>query len=234
MTRLDTETRIRPTGTRRRPKTRVLIAADHLATRVGIRLALEASADCSEAMNPDEALSAAVRERPDVCVIDFDPAERGIAAAARITAKAPGTSAVVLTSRVDADEFVAAMRAGAVGYLPAAIDPLRLPHVIESVMRGEAAVPRALVARLVSELRGREARRRRFTLRGRKSAELTAREWEVLELVGKGTSTRAIAERLGISAVTVRRHASTGKRKLGVRTREELLRILAGAGSARD
>jgi len=67
---------------------------------------------------------------------------------------------------------------------------------------------------------------------GRKSAELTAREWEVLDLVRRGNSTRAIAERLGISAVTVRRHASSGNRKLGVRTREELLQLFQGTDSS--
>jgi DNA-binding NarL/FixJ family response regulator len=214
-------------------KTRVLIAADHLATRVGVRLALADDAECVEAEDADEAVAVAIRDRPDVCVIDFDPPGRGIRAAAQITASVPGSSVVVLTRRIDADEFIAAMRAGAVGYLPEGVDPARLPHVVSGLMRGEAAVPRALVARLVSELRGRETRRRRLTLRGRKSAELTAREWEVLDMLREGASTRTIAERLGISAVTVRRHASSGHRKLGVRTRDELLRLLDGPDAGR-
>jgi DNA-binding NarL/FixJ family response regulator len=210
-------------------KTRVLIAADHLATRVGVRLALADDAECLEAEDPDEAVAIATRERPDVCVIDFDPPARGIEVAAQITANVPESSVVMLTRRLDADEFIAAMRAGAIGYLPEGVDAARLPHVVSGLLRGEAAVPRALVARLVSELRGRETRRRRLTLRGRKSAELTAREWEVLELLREGASTRAIAERLGISAVTVRRHASSGHRKLGVHTRDELLQLLEAA-----
>ena len=209
-----------------RPKTRVLIVADHLATRVGMRLALSEDAECAEAGTADEAVAKAIREQPDACVIDLDPPARGIRAAARITEKVPGVSVIVLTRRVDADEFIAAMRAGAVGYLPEGLDPERLPHVVKGVLRGEAAVPRVLVARLVSELRGHDGKRRRLTLKGRKSAELTAREWEVLELVRRGDSTRAIAEHLGISAVTVRRHASSGNRKLGVRNREELMRLL--------
>jgi DNA-binding NarL/FixJ family response regulator len=217
--------------TRRRSKPRVLIVADHLATRVGMRLALSEEADCAEAENVEQAVAAAIRDQPDACVIDLDPAARGIRTAARITEKVPGVSVIVLTRRVDADEFIAAMRAGAVGYLPEGFDPARLPHVVRGVLSGEAAVPRVMVARLVSELRGRDGKRRRLTLRGRNSAELTAREWEVLELVRRGDSTQAIAERLGISAVTVRRHASSGSRKLGVRTREELIQLLQGADS---
>jgi DNA-binding NarL/FixJ family response regulator len=213
-------------------KPRVLIVADHLATRVGMRLALNGDADCAEAGSAEEAVAAALREQPDVCVIDLDPAAQGIRAAARLTETVPGISVIVLTRRVDADEFIAAMRAGAVGYLPAGFDPARLPHVVNGVLRGEAAVPRVMVARLVSELRGRDGRRRRLTLRGLKSADLTAREWEVLELVRRGDSTRAIAERLGISAVTVRRHASSGNQKLGVRNREELMRLLQGTDSS--
>jgi DNA-binding NarL/FixJ family response regulator len=223
MATLETKAQTRP---------RVLIIADHLATRVGMRLALSKEADCAEADNVEDALATVVREQPDVCVIDLDPPARGIRTAARITEKATGISVIILTSRVDADEFIAAMRAGAVGYLPEGFDPGRLPHVVNGVLRGEAAVPRVMVARLVSELRGRDGKRRRLTLRGRKSAELTAREWEVLDLVRRGESTRSIAERLGISAVTVRRHASSGNRKLGVRTREELMQLLQGAESA--
>jgi DNA-binding NarL/FixJ family response regulator len=212
-------------------KARVLIAADHAATRLGVRLALGGGADCSEAVDADEAVAAALREQPDVCVIDFDPPARGIGAAARIAASVPATRVVLLTSRVDEDEFVAAMQAGAVGYLPQRVDPARLPHVVSGVMQGEAAVPRALVARLVAELRGRAGGRPRLVIEGRRSAELTAREWEVVDLLRQGSSTRAIAERLGISAVTVRRHASSGHRKLGVGSRAELLELL-GADAA--
>jgi len=208
-------------------KARVLIAADHLATRTGVRLALK-GAECSEAEGADEAVGAAVRDKPDVCVIDFDPPGRGIRVAARITSKVPGTAVIMMTPRIAEEEFVAAVHAGVLGYIHEGIDPARLPHIVSGVMRGEAAVPRALVARLIVELRGRESRLRRLELHGAKSAELTAREWEVVDLLRQGSSTRAIAELLGISAVTVRRHASSGHRKLGVGTRAELMQLLGG------
>ena len=212
-------------------RARVLIAADHPATRTGVRLALADAADCSEADDADSAVAAAVREQPDVCVVDFDPPGRAIRAAAEIIAKVPRASVVVMTRRIDEEEFIAAVRAGAIGYLLEGIDPARLPHVVRSLMRGEAAVPRALVPRLIDELRGREGRRRHLDLSERRRVELTAREWEVVDLLRKGMSTRSIAELLGISAVTVRRHVSAVHGKLGIRSRAELLRLLATNGN---
>jgi DNA-binding NarL/FixJ family response regulator len=92
-------------------------------------------------------------------------------------------------------------------------------------MRGEAAVPRTLVTRLIDELRGRE-QRRHLELHERR-IETTTREWEVVECLRQGMSTREIAQLLGIADVTVRRHISGVHQKLGIRTRAELLRLLA-------
>jgi DNA-binding NarL/FixJ family response regulator len=210
------------------PRARVLIAADHGATRTGIRLALSGAADVSEADDADAAVDMAVRDRPDVCVVDFAPPGRGIRAAAEITMRLPGAAVVVMTDRVDEDEFLDAIQAGATGYVSHQIDPARLPHVIRDVMRGEAAVPRALVTRLLDEFRGRE--RRRLALRERKGVELTEREWQVVEGLRHGMSTRQIAERLGIREVTVRRHISGVHHKVGVRSRSELLDMLDSVG----
>lgn len=212
-------------------RARVLIAADRLATRTGMRLALAEDAECSEAGDAEAAVAAAVRDRPDVCVFDFDPPGRAIRATAEITSRVPEASVVMFTRRMDEEEFLAAVRAGATGYLPEDVDPARLPYVVRSVMRGEAAVPRALVARLIDELRGREGRRRSFQIQERRRVELTAREWDVVDLLRQGLSTRSIAEVLGISAVTVRRHVSAVHGKLGVNTRAELLELLAAEQS---
>lgn len=211
-----------------RGKARVLIAADHGATRTGIRLALAGEADVSEADDAEAAVDMAVRERPDVCVVDFAPAGRGIRAAAEITTRFPGAAVVVMTERIDEAEFLNAIHAGATGYVSQQIDPARLPHLIRDVMRGEAAVPRALVARLLDEFRGRE--RRRLALRERRGIELTEREWQVVEALRQGMTTRQIAERLGIHEVTVRRHISGVHHKAGVRTRAELLAMLESIG----
>jgi len=212
-------------------RARVLIAADRLATRTGMRLALAEDAECSEAGDAEAAVAAAVRDKPDVCVFDFDPPGRAIRATAEITSRVPEASVVMFTRRMDEEEFLAAVRAGATGYLPEDVDPARLPYVVRSVMRGEAAVPRALVARLIDELRGREGRRRSFQIQERRRVELTGREWDVVDLLRQGLSTRSIAEILGISAVTVRRHVSAVHGKLGVNTRAELLELLAAEQS---
>jgi DNA-binding NarL/FixJ family response regulator len=212
-------------------RARVLIAADLRATRTGVRLALADAADCSEADDADTAVAAAVREQPDVCVVDFDPPGRSIRAAAEIIAKVPGSVVLMMTRRFDEEEFIAAIRAGATGYLLEGVDPSRLPFVIRGLMRGEAAVPRSLVPRLIDELRGREGRRRHLDLYERRRVELTAREWDVVDLLRKGMTTRAIADLLGISAVTVRRHVSAVHGKLGVRSRAELLKVLDTNGS---
>jgi len=205
-------------------KARVLVAADHDATRNGIRLALAEAADVSEADDADAAVDMAVRDRPDVCVVDFSPAGRGIRATAEITTRIPGATVVIMTDRIDEDEFLNAIQAGATGYVSQQIDPARLPHLIRDLMRGEAAVPRALVTRLLDEFRGRE--RRRLALRERRGVELTEREWQVVEALRQGMTTRQIAERLGIREVTVRRHISGVQHKVGVRTRSELLGLL--------
>ena len=105
------------------------------------------------------------------------------------------------------------------------IDPARLPLALHGVLEGEAALPRQLVALLIEEFRERR-RRRRVPLRGRRSAELTDREWEVLELMRQGASTEEIAARLFISPVTVRTHVSAILRKLQVPTREAAIELL--------
>jgi DNA-binding NarL/FixJ family response regulator len=149
----------------------------------------------------------------------------GIRAAEAISGELPETAVVMLTvSRTDSDLFDA-LRAGASGYLLKDIDPARLPLALHGVLEGEAALPRHLVALLIEEFRERK-RRRRIPLRGRRSAELTDREWEVLELMRQGASTEEIASRLFISPVTVRTHVSAILRKLHVPTREAAIELL--------
>jgi len=202
-------------------RVRVLIAADEDA-RTGVRLALSDAADCDE-VDDAAAAAAAVRDHPDVCVV------RSVRTAAEITSQLPGAAVVVMTERIDEDECLAAIYAGAAGYVSDQIDPSRLPHVISDVMHGGTAVPRALVGRLVAELRGRE-RRRHLAVRERPGIELTAREAQMVDGLRRGLSTREIARDLGISEVTVRRHISGVHHKLGVSRRADLLELLGNGG----
>ena len=108
---------------------RVLIADDHPLIRVGVRGALQRGGwvVCAEATNAPDAVDAAVRERPDACLLDIKMPGGGISAAGEITERVPETTVVMLTvSRDDAD-LLDALRAGAVGYLLKDTDPDRLP-----------------------------------------------------------------------------------------------------------
>jgi DNA-binding NarL/FixJ family response regulator len=204
----------------------VLIADDHAPTRAGVRGALVDGgfAVVAEANRADAAVEGALRERPDVCVLDINMPGSGIAAAARITDELPDTAVVMLTvSREDEDIF-ASLRAGALGYLLKDMDPGRLAHALRGVLRGEAALPRTLVTRVIGEFRSAE-RRPSLPLVRRRGATLTAREWEVLELLREQLSTAEIAHRLGLSDVTVRRHVSSILAKLRLPDRKAMARL---------
>lgn len=206
---------------------RVVVADDHPATRAGVRTALEAGGFevCAEVADGPAAVEAALLARPDVCLLDVCmPGGSGIVAAAEIAARLPGTAIVMLTVSDDEDDLFDAISAGAAGYLLKDIDPGRLPAALDGVLAGEAAIPRRLVGRIVEEFS--ERRRRRVPLLTGGGAELTAREWEILELLRGGASTAAAAERLSISQVTVRRHVSEVLRKLRVPDRAAAFALL--------
>ena len=179
----------------------------------------------AEAHDAPGAVTAALRESPDVCVLDIRMPGGGIEAAAEISARLPGAVIVMLTvSRDDADLF-AALRAGAAGYLLKDTEPERLPAELRAAVDGKAAMSPLFIARLIEEFRSREQRRRLPMLR-RRGVQLTDREWQVLELLRDGVSTAAIADQLSISPVTVRRHISVILRKLEVPDRDAAVRLL--------
>jgi DNA-binding NarL/FixJ family response regulator len=205
----------------------VLIADDHPPTRAGVRLALEQGgfAVCAEVGDAGSAVDAALRQRPDICVLDIHMPGSGIAAAAQISKQLPQAAIVMLTVSRDDSDLFDALRAGASGYLLKDIDPARLPVALEGVLAGEAALPRGLVTRLVQEFRTR-ARSKRLLAGVAPGERLTDREWDVLELLREGQSTAQIAERLAIAPVTVRRHVSEILRKLRVTDRAAAVRML--------
>ena len=219
---------MRETGESR--QTHVLIAAERLPTRVGLRLALEPEARCTEAADAQSAVNAAVRDRPDVCLLGLDPPDQGLSVVSEIVSKVPSAAVILLTNQLDEEEFMAAVRAGASGYLTQNLDPARLPYVVRGALRGEPAVPRKFVSRLLEELRTRE-NRRSVVLADRGRVSLTTREWEVVELLLRSASTAEIASQLGVAPVTVRRHVGSVERKLGVATRAEVVALLTAENS---
>jgi two-component system NarL family response regulator len=212
-------------GDREAPVTlaRVVIADEHAPSRMGIRMALEAAGltVVAEAASGQDAVEVTIAERPDICLLDVDMPGGGVPAARRITERLPQTAVVLLASVPAEEDLLAAVRAGAVGYLAKTMDPARLAPTLLRVIAGEAAIPRAMVAPLLSKLRtdppGRAA-----SLNGR-TAALTPREAEVLELMARDYTTREIGARLGIVDVTVRRHISEVLRKLGAPDRRAAL-----------
>jgi DNA-binding NarL/FixJ family response regulator len=205
---------------------RVLIADDHVPTREDVRAALEDDPEfevCAEAADAPGAVAGALREQPEVCLLDVHMPGRGVAAAWEIHARLPRTKVVMLTiSRADVDLF-AALRAGALGYLLKDMDPRSLPRALHSVLAGEVAIPRELVSQVVEGFRDPAARRRQAFAEG-SAQQLTSREWQVLELLRQDLSTAQIARRLVLSPVTVRTHVNAILRKLQLRDREELRR----------
>lgn len=193
---------------------RVLVV-DHPVTRLGVRLAVDGMAVvCGEAEDVVGAIAIARREQPDVCLVGMGVTDGGVEAVGRLREAVPGVAVVAMTHEPDPEELLAAVRAGAMGYIPACIERGALRRVIRAARDGEAAVPRMLVLQLIQELRAAA---------GDGRDDLTAREVQVLGMLRVGSSTAQIAERLQISPITVRRHVSALVRKTGVEDREALV-----------
>ena len=210
---------------------RIVLADDHATARLGVRLALEDGGFqvVAEAVDARSAVDAAMRHRPDLCLLDVYMPGEGIAAAAELSEALPDMPIVMLTVSDTSEDLFEALRAGACGYLLKDTDPQRLPYALAAVLDGEAPLPRVLTARLITEFRRRGSERRTPTAEG-DVVTLSERESEVLELLHAKLSTKEIAHKLGISPVTVRRYISDLVRKLRVADRDEALRL---TGSSR-
>ena len=210
----------------------VLIADDHAPTRADIRSILEEDGRFTvlwEAGDAPAAVAAAVEGKPQVCLLDVRMPGGGVAAAWEISARLPDTKIVMLTVSRDDKDLFAALRAGASGYLLKDVAPDRLADALEAVLSGESALPGSLVARLVAEFRDRGPRRRALVSAESGGAQLTSREWQVLELMRQGMTTAQIARRLVVSPATVRSHVAAILRKLRVPDREAALKLFEGS-----
>ena len=210
--------------------TTVVIADDHALTRAGIQTVLEGAgfAVVGEAGDATEAVAVAVRERPDVVLLDVHMPGNGIRAARRITKELPDVAVVMVTVSGADEDLLDAFRAGAVGYLPKDMDLTRLPDALRGVLAGQAAVPREFVARVLNHLR-ETGRTQRIAVAGRPGVTLTSREVEVADLLREKLTTSQMAQRLFVSPATVRSHLSAILRKLGVESREEAVALLKQA-----
>lgn len=195
-----------------------MVVADRSAfVRVAVRGALEAGGIevVAEADEPADALRAILTHRPDAVLFDAE-LDEDMAVLATVRHELPTTALIVLSPDESDNRAIAAVGAGACGFLPKDTSPDRLPDIVRGAIRGEAAIPRRVVRRMLERI----AEPRRGFDAG-PAEPLTAREWEVLECLAGGMSDRHIGRELGVSEVTVRRHAATAARKLHAVRRED-------------
>jgi DNA-binding NarL/FixJ family response regulator len=203
----------------------VLLADDDVAHRRGVREALEANgfAVVAESGDAETAISAATRLRPDILLLEIELPGDGLSAIGRIARASPRTLMVVLSRSERHEDVVTALTRGASGYLLKGISGDRLASTLRSAYDGEPPLSRSLVPHLVEEIR-RGSERRLLLPDG--VVTLTPREWEVGELLRERHSTAEIADRLGVSPVTVRRHVGLLLHKLGAQSREAAVDML--------
>jgi DNA-binding NarL/FixJ family response regulator len=192
---------------------RVVLVDDHAVIRAGLQQLLAGTADIDvvgQAENGREALEVVRRLRPDVVLMDLQmPGVDGVAATRMIMTEKLGVDVLVLTSYSDSERIVAALDAGAVGYLLKDADPDDVLQGIRAVSRGESPIhPRA--ARTLLGIRA-----------GSSQVQLTSRETEILRLVREGLANKQIARRLEISERTVKAHLTSAFARIGVADRTQ-------------
>jgi DNA-binding NarL/FixJ family response regulator len=193
---------------------RLLLAEDHPVVRAGLEK-LVANEDDIElvgsAANGAEALALVEELHPDVVLMDLSmPVLDGVEATRRIVAANDSIRVVVLTSFADRDQIMAALDAGASGYLLKDSEPEEITRGIRSAARGEAPLaPKA--AREVLAARGER----------RPTADLSKREEDVLRLVAQGHPNKVIARELSISEKTVKAHLTHIFQRIGVTDRTQ-------------
>jgi DNA-binding NarL/FixJ family response regulator len=207
---------------------RVVIADEQHPSRAGIKRAIEPYGlrVVGEASTAAEAVRVSRAQRPDVCIVAAELPGSGVEVTRQVKHYLPETKIVMMTSTARDEDLFEAIRAGADGYLLMSTPASRLHHAILGVTRGEAALPRAMMGRLILEFRERGARRRVIVHSGDETVELTAREFEVMERLRKREGTAQIASHLGISQVTVRRHVASVLKKLGAPNRRRAIEMM--------
>jgi two-component system, NarL family, response regulator LiaR len=208
---------------------RVLIVDDHAVVREGLRAFLELLDDVDvvgEAADGEEAVEQARAVEPDVVLMDLVmPKLDGVGAMRALRAQAPRCRVIVLTSFLDDERLLPAIRAGAAGYLLKNVEPTELAHAIRAAHSGDAIIDPTAAARLVKAIADDGGPQP-----APDQERLTRRELEVLDLIARGYANKRIALELGISEKTVKTHVGHLLAKLGVtdRTQAALLAVREG------
>jgi two-component system nitrate/nitrite response regulator NarL len=213
-------------------RTRVLIADSLPIFRAGVRnlLAREQDFTVVEAANLDDVMKVVRGDCPDIALIDLKlPPLGGVAAVARLADQCP-THMIVWSFEADRETVLAAIRAGASGFLHKEISAAGLVRSLQGVVRGEAPLARDLATLMIGALHGLEERDRARE----RAAVLSPREREVLSYVARGARNRQIAQALYISEFTVKRHMQNILRKLGVPSRRAAAAFYRSAFEAEE
>jgi DNA-binding NarL/FixJ family response regulator len=209
---------------------RTLVVDDHPLTRAALVGLLEQHhfPVVGEAGDGEEAIGLARELQPDLVLLDLTmPGLGGLEALPRLRAAAPESEVVVLTASGTEENLLAAIRAGAAGYLLKTEPPERIAEFLDGVAHGEAALSGQVARRLLDRVR--DGGRWDSGIPESIARELSAREVEVLLLLDEHLGTDEIAKRLFISEHTVRSHVKSLLRKLNVSSRRDALEALAAA-----
>jgi DNA-binding NarL/FixJ family response regulator len=212
---------------------KIVIADDQELVREGLAMIIEAEDDMevvTHAATGAEAVEAALRDRPDVVLMDIRmPVLDGIAATRQLLQEAgPNPPRIVMLTTFSLDEYVLdALRAGASGFLLKDAPRDQLLAAIRVAARGDALISPAVTRPLIEELVRRSSTR---LTPDPKLLELTAREREVLQLIGHGLSNAELAARLCVSEGTIKTHVSRILMKLGLRDRVQAVVLAYESG----
>lgn len=209
---------------------RILLVDDHPLFREGVAHSLAVDPDfavMAQASSGEEAVRLAQDLVPDLVLLDVSmPGIGGIEAARQIAAARPEVRIVMLTVAENEDSLMAALRAGAHGYVLKGVAAIELRTIVRRVASGEAYVTPVLASKMLAELsRPRDPD---------SLSELTKREIEVLELLSRGLTNREIGEQLHLAEKTVKHHMSSILQKLHVRSRTEAAVIALRHGTQRQ
>lgn len=212
-------------------KTRLMIVDDHEVVRMGLKAALEVEDDfdvVAEAGNGRDAIDRARVQRPDIVLMDvrMDGMD-GIEACREIRNELPDTKVLMLTSFAEEETVVAAVLAGAAGYVLKNVARARLLEALRSVARGESLLDSKVTRGVLEKLMAGD---------GKKSERdvLTEREHEVLVLIADGATNKEIAAKLVVSDNTARNHVSHILGKLGFSRRSEAAAYAVKKGLVKD
>ncbi len=204
---------------------RVLIADDHGLVRSGLRILLESQDGIeviAEADNGADARDIAVRERPDLAILDVKmPRLNGLEATRAIREQAPDVAVLILSMHDEERYLFEALKAGAAGYVLKRSADTDLLEAIEAVRRGEPFLTPEAQQVLIKDVLDRGESR---------EEELTPRELQVVKLVAEAHTNKEIAELLGLSEKTIENHRANAMHKLGMRDRVELVRYAIRRG----